>query len=51
MQKKKKQILQIPATKFKIQNIIFNASMEFKIQTLFSTQGNCCKFQLQNSKP
>ena len=32
-------------------NIIFNASMKFKIQTLFSTQGYCCKFQLQNSKP
>ena len=32
--KKKKKILQIPATKFKIQNIIFNASTEFKIQNI-----------------
>ena len=45
-----RKLLQISVTKFKIQNIIFNASMKFKIQTLFSTQGNCCKFQLQNSK-
>ena len=48
--KKKKKILQIPAMKFKIQNIIFNASTKFKIQTLFSTQGNHYKLQLQNYK-
>ena len=36
--------------KFKIQNVICNASMKFKTQTLFSTEGNYSKFQLQKFK-
>ena len=45
-----RKLLPILVMKFKIQNTIFNVSTKFKIQILFSTQENCCKFQLQNSK-